>query len=166
VAARRIDDFTFELAIVDRSQSTYHIQEMLINTFKLMNALVILAGFVFSIAAFSNAVLAAELVMFERQGCEWCEAWDEEIAPIYPKTVEAKIAPLRRVDMDDPVPASFQDLKAVIYSPTFVLMNQGREIGRIVGYAGPDFFWAQLEELLKKHGYATDKKDQDRALTN
>jgi len=45
--------------------------------------------------------------MFEQAGCSWCEAFDREIAPIYHKTAEGQRAPLRRVDIDQPVP---QDL--------------------------------------------------------
>ena len=51
----------------------------------------------------SNA-RAAELVMFEQAGCAWCEAFDREIAPVYGKTEEGLRAPLRRVDIDRPLP--------------------------------------------------------------
>lgn len=43
--------------------------------------------------------LAVELVMVEQPGCIYCERWDEEIAPAYPKTAEGEFAPLRRVDI-------------------------------------------------------------------
>ncbi|MEM6988824.1 MAG: hypothetical protein AAF499_20155 [Pseudomonadota bacterium] len=33
-------------------------------------------------------------------------------------------------------------------SPVFVLWHAGREIGRIVGYPGEEFFWPMLNELL------------------
>jgi len=49
-------------------------------------------------------VRAAELIMFEHAGCAWCETFDREIAPIYPKTEEGRRAPLRRVSIDNPVP--------------------------------------------------------------
>ena len=32
----------------------------------------------------------AELIMFEQQGCEWCEVWNEEIASALPKRPEGK----------------------------------------------------------------------------
>jgi hypothetical protein len=38
----------------------------------------------------------------------------------------------------------------VSFSPTFVLVEQGREIGRITGYPGADFFWGMLAELIQK----------------
>ncbi len=93
---------------------------------------------------------AAELIMFESEGCTWCEAWDREIAPVYPKTAEARIAPLRRADIDDELPPDLAALKPVIYTPTFVLLHEGKEVGRILGYPGEDFFWALLEELIGK----------------
>ena len=47
---------------------------------------------------------AAELVMFEQRGCPWCAAFDREIGPVYAKTPEGARAPLRRVDIDKPLP--------------------------------------------------------------
>jgi len=41
-------------------------------------------------------------------------------------------------------------LRGVMYTPTFVLLNNGREIGRITGYPGEDHFWGLLEELIVK----------------
>lgn len=104
---------------------------------------------------------AAELVMFESETCMWCETWHEEIGPTYPKTAEARIAPLRRVDVDDDPPADLRHLKAVIYTPTFVLMHGDREVGRILGYPGEDFFWGLLEEMLGK--LAQIKDDEGRS---
>ncbi len=38
----------------------------------------------------------------------------------------------------------------ILYTPTFVLVAGGREIGRIEGYAGEHFFWGQLERLVAR----------------
>lgn len=103
---------------------------------------------------------AAQLIMFESSACSWCEKWDTEIAPIYPKTAEARIAPLRRVDFFDERPADLKGLKAVVYTPTFVLMHRSREIGRIVGYPGEEFFWVLLEELMGKLAQVQDHDRQ------
>ncbi len=32
-----------------------------------------------------------------------------------------------------------------VISPTFVLAEHGREIGRVTSYPGPDFFWGYSE---------------------
>ena len=92
---------------------------------------------------------AQELIMFEERGCFWCARWNEEIAPIYPKTAEAKIAPLRRVDLHAPRPNDLAGIGAVTFSPTFVLFHEGAEIGRIEGYPGEAFFWGLLGQMLK-----------------
>jgi thioredoxin-related protein len=111
-----------------------------------------------------------QLIMFESAACSWCEQWDEEIAPIYPKTEEARIAPLRRVSVDDDLPADLAGLKSVVYTPTFVLMAGNREVGRILGYPGEDFFWALLDELMVKLARAQDRgrlsSDQSAASTD
>jgi len=95
---------------------------------------------------------AAELVMFESPSCSWCRLWHEEIGPIYPKTDEAKCAPLRRVNVDKPLPEDLKHLAAIIYTPTFVVMDKGQEVSRMVGYVGDDFFWPLLAEKLAPLG--------------
>lgn len=91
-----------------------------------------------------------ELLMFETPGCPWCERWTEEIGGAYPNTTEGARAPLRRVWLHDGAPEGVSLERPVRYSPTFVLVRTGREIGRIEGYPGQDFFWPLLGELLEK----------------
>jgi thioredoxin-related protein len=98
----------------------------------------------------STASRAAELIMFESRLCTWCQAWHAEIGPIYPKTREGQIAPLRRVDIDAPRPADLAFIRGIRFTPTFVLIDGGREIGRITGYMGEDAFWGQLEALINR----------------
>lgn len=93
---------------------------------------------------------SAELVMFEAPFCEWCEIWDDEVGVVYAKTSEGRLAPLRRVAVHDPRPSDLIPIAGVRYSPTFVLLDQGREVGRIVGYPGEDHFWGLLQVLLDK----------------
>lgn len=87
--------------------------------------------------------------MFRQDFCEWCATWEEEIGGFYAKTDEGQRAPLRRVDIHQQRPADLTTLKPVIYTPTFVLVEDGSEVGRILGYPGADFFWSLLEQLLK-----------------
>ena len=91
-----------------------------------------------------------EMLMLEQPGCVWCARFNKEIAPAWPNTEEGKRAPLRRVDITLPWP---EDLKAVTperFTPTFVLMQNGKEIGRIRGYPGDQFFWYLAGELIGK----------------
>ena len=98
----------------------------------------------------STAASAAELVLFESDTCEWCERFNAEIGPVYPNTAESKCAPLRRVDIHDPRPDDLAHIRGVVYTPTFVLVEDGREVGRLTGYPGEDFFWSLLGRDLKK----------------
>lgn len=98
----------------------------------------------------ANSAKAAELIMLEQAGCPWCDRWREEIGPIYPKTDEAKIAPLRVVDIHDKWPEDLKNINTTHYTPTFVLVENGEEVGRIRGYTGDEFFWFLLNELIVK----------------
>jgi hypothetical protein len=91
---------------------------------------------------------AAELVMLERPGCAWCQRWDEEVAPAYPRTAEGRRAPLRRVDVTQPWPRDLGAIRTDAYTPTFILVESGREISRLRGYPGNAFFWSLLDEML------------------
>ncbi len=102
------------------------------------------------IAVSTFEVRAAELVMFEQAGCSFCEQWNEEIGVVYDKTVEGQRLPLRRVDIHDPLPKDLAYLTKGGYTPTFVVVDKGREVGRIRGYPGEDFFWGLLGQLIKR----------------
>jgi thioredoxin-related protein len=93
---------------------------------------------------------AAELVMFEQKGCVWCQRFDREIAPAYDKTAEGKRAPLRRVDIEKPQPQDLAFIRRERFTPVFVLVDNGREFGRIRGYPGDTFFWGLLASLIER----------------
>jgi hypothetical protein len=88
--------------------------------------------------------------MLERPGCGWCLRWNREIAPVYPKTPEGRLAPLRRVDVTAPWPADLAGIPGDRYTPTFIVIDNGVEVARLRGYPGDNFFWPLLEEMLAK----------------
>ena len=92
---------------------------------------------------------AAELLMYRRAGCAWCAAWDQAIGPIYPKTEVGRQLPMRFVDLDKDAEPAVALVRPVHYTPTFVLVDDGREIGRIEGYPGEDFFWGLLDKMAR-----------------
>lgn len=98
--------------------------------------------------AWCSTASAAELVMFQRAGCPFCAQFDREIAPIYDKTDEGKVAPLRRVDIYAPIPSDLASINVERITPVFVLVDHGREIGRIRGYPGEDNFWGLLAGMI------------------
>ena len=110
----------------------------------------IAALLVTALTALASPAPAAELLMFEEKWCHWCERWNEEIGVIYHKTDEGAVAPLRRLDIHDGVPDGIELARRPQYTPTFVLIDNGREIGRIEGHPGEDFFWGLLGRLLKR----------------
>jgi thioredoxin-related protein len=93
---------------------------------------------------------AAELVMFTSKSCIFCARFEAEVGRTYSKTDEGRIAPLRRVDIADRHPADLAAIPPERLTPTFVLIADGREIGRIRGYAGEAFFFGQLQRLLQE----------------
>ena len=112
-------------------------------------ALFLLAAF-FAAFASAWAAEAADLVMYERDGCSWCVRWHKEIGAGYAHSEEGKRAGLRVVNMDRGPSIAVSLKSPVTYTPTFILVDNGREIGRIVGYPGAEFFYGLLAELLKQ----------------
>ncbi|HEX7075021.1 MAG TPA: thioredoxin family protein [Hyphomicrobiaceae bacterium] len=112
-----------------------------------------LAGLIISAIAsvlVGGSALAAELVMFEDPACPYCRRWHAEVGVSYHATEEGRIAPLRRVDIKDRYKAGVSLKGPVTFTPTFVLAEDGREVGRIVGYSGADFFYGFLANLLEQ----------------
>jgi hypothetical protein len=87
------------------------------------------------------------LVMVEQAGCTYCARWHADVAPEYPLTPEGRFAPLRTVNLRD-LPDDVTFDSRPVYTPTFVLVRDGEEVGRIEGYPGEDFFWGLLGHLL------------------
>jgi len=101
-----------------------------------------------TLALFSTPAQAAELVLFEFDGCLWCEQWKSDVGRYYHDTAEGQAAPLRIVDLFDKRPAHLRRIRPVRATPTFVLVDQGQEIGRITGYTGEREFWIDFGKML------------------
>ena len=109
---------------------------------------VLLASLVLLLAPVAAAAGELQLLMFEQPGCIYCARWNEEIAPQYPLSEEGKAAPLRRLQLRDPLPEGLSVVSPPVFTPTFVLVEDGAETGRIEGYPGADFFWPLLAGLI------------------
>jgi thioredoxin-related protein len=117
-----------------------------------MNALTRAIGWCFAAglllsAAAVNAQPSSELVMFERAGCPWCLRWSNEVEPIYPRTEFGKTMPLRKINLDRGTPADLVLESPVRFTPTFVIVRDGKEVGRITGYMNDAAFWGLLEKI-------------------
>ena len=92
------------------------------------------------------ATAPAVLVMIGDPGCPYCARFEREVAPGYVASDDGKLAPLVRRDRRDP---DIAFIERVVFSPTFVMLVRGREVGRIVGYSGSDLFWMQVAALIE-----------------
>jgi thioredoxin-related protein len=108
-------------------------------------AAVVVAGMLLPIAA-----QASELLMFEQAGCVYCARWDRDVGSLYEKTPESKSLPLRRIDIQNQRASGVTLASPVRYTPTFVVVDNGHEVGRITGYSNDDSFWGLLDALAAK----------------
>ena len=108
----------------------------------------LLIGFA-SISTLRSAV-AAELIMINSPICEWCDTWEDEVGVVYARTEQGIKVPLRRIDIDDAPTSAVPMERPVTFTPTFLIVDDTREVGRITGYPGESHFWYFLDELLKK----------------
>ncbi len=108
--------------------------------------------FATTLVALATASAAeTRLMMVEDEACVWCKRWHAEVGDAYAKTSEGATAPLLRHDIDDAVPDGITLAYAPTFTPTFILLVDGQEVGRLEGYPGEDFFWPLLNKMLADH---------------
>lgn len=104
------------------------------------------------------ALAEISLLIFETSSCPYCAKWNREISQIYPKTQEGKVAPLIRLDLYKNTP----DIKFesnIRVTPTFVLVQNKVELGRIEGYTSDEQFWTLLSYLFGKINTPLNKEE-------
>lgn len=126
-----------------------------VNNPNMKNLISILFGFYVMCVPFQVAA-QTQLWMAEEDGCYWCRKWQQDIGHIYPKTPEGQTAPLVRFDIHD-APNAVKFEKPLHFTPTFILVSHGTEVGRIEGYPGEDFFWSLLGLIFKDQNISLDQ---------
>lgn len=111
-------------------------------------ATLLIAGLV----AAAPALAETRLLMFEQSGCVYCAQWHAEVGPGYPLSDEGKAAPLLPLHLRADLPDGMTLKSRPTFTPTFVLVVDGQEKGRIEGYPGAHFFWPMLAQLLHSAG--------------
>ncbi|MDT0617762.1 thioredoxin family protein [Salinisphaera sp. P385] len=108
--------------------------------------------------AWRSAAPAAEprLLMFELPDCQPCIQFERDVGRIYDNTEEGRRAPIQRLPLDEPPPEDLALEADVEVAPTFVLIRDRRELGRITGYRDDEAFWLSLTRLLRELGNDTD----------
>ncbi len=79
-----------------------------------------------------------ELVVFEADGCIYCEVLRRDVVPIYSASPESTRAPLRFFNVSREDESRIGLTSAITLAPTVVLFRDGRETDRLAGYTGPD----------------------------
>lgn len=99
----------------------------------------------------SAAAPAAELVMFAPRGaCAPCAGFERDIGESYAGSALGRALPLRKVEAEAERPADLRSIANIRQMPTFVVVDQGSEIGRIVGYPGEATFLKLLTDLADR----------------
>jgi thiol-disulfide isomerase/thioredoxin len=90
------------------------------------------------------------LIMVDAPDCIYCRRWERDVEEGYRNSAEGRFAPLEKRDRRH---ADLQGLQGLRYTPTFIVLVDGREVGRITGYPGADFFWGEITAILKRNGF-------------
>lgn len=97
------------------------------------------------------AASAAQLVYVEWADCGICKVFNRQMAWAYASSAVGRKVPLRRVDILRHWPDDLKRVKRPYYTPVFILVDKGREVGRFEGYASPQGFTRNLQRLLLRH---------------
>jgi len=90
---------------------------------------------------------AAQLIMIDNKACPYCRQWNKEVGATYSKSPLGRIAPLRRVYAHKRWPSDLSGIQRDSFTPTFILVDDGQEVGRIRGYLNKEWFWANLKRF-------------------
>lgn len=93
---------------------------------------------------------AAQLVLVQAKGCSYCAAFEREVGMRYGRTKAGAIAPLRRLSPLRSWPKDLSRVPPTRLSPIFILVDNGKEVGRFAGYTDPAQFWKKLDRLISK----------------
>lgn len=98
------------------------------------------------------APVAMELVVLEAPGCTYCGLFRRDVLPSYEASDRAKEMPIRFVDINDEAADALGLDGPIDVVPTFVVLKNNHEVGRIPGYTGPEFFFHTINSLLAGDG--------------
>lgn len=125
---------------------------------RFFTAIALAAASLFSTAPNAGLDLDAEvpahanlqLVVMEAPGCIYCSLFRRDVLPSYQASQRAKDIPVRFVDVNDIATAKLDLDASVDIVPTFVLVQNNKEVGRIPGYVGPETFFHSINFLMTK----------------
>ena len=89
-----------------------------------------------------------ELIVMEAEGCTYCELFRRDVLPSYQASERAKDMPIRFLDINDAIPEALGLDSGIDIVPTFVVIKNHKEVGRIPGYMGPEYFFHSINHLV------------------
>lgn len=89
-----------------------------------------------------------ELVVFEADGCIYCEMLRRDVVPLYTSSQINRDAPIRFVNVSKSDETKMGLTQAITIAPTVVLMREGQEVDRITGYTGPFNFLELVGHMM------------------
>lgn len=89
-----------------------------------------------------------ELIMFETSLCNHCAVFDDEVVKLYKSHSLAQMAPMVKVNLDEEGTGRYHLNKPIQMVPTFIVMKNGKEIGRISGMVNKFAFLAFVRDKL------------------
>ena len=110
----------------------------------------ILLTFIF-VMFFNVQAYALELLMGHNPSCHICQKFLKEVAVNY----DNKELPLIIIDAYNQ-PDWFKEaysenrIKPIRGTPTFIIWNGRKELARLVGYSGKEWFYTNLDSMFKK----------------
>lgn len=113
-------------------------------------------------AAPANVIRGASslrLMMVTERTCEFCRAWRTQIAPGFAASGPGRMAPLFEVDLYGPYPDGLALARRPRLTPSFILLDDGFEIGRIEGYVGQRDFYPHLERMMAQAGVNPSRRE-------
>ncbi|CAM3441134.1 SoxS protein [Paracoccus nototheniae] len=93
-----------------------------------------------------------QLMMVGSASCHYCRQWRAEIGPGFAASPAGRAAPLFEVDVDGPFPDGLALDRRPRITPSFILLSQGTERGRVEGYVGQTHFYPVLEDMMARSG--------------
>ncbi len=99
----------------------------------------------------AQSARAMELVMFESPVCGSCKLFKREVLPIYAESPAGKVFPLWVAEMGGKVP--FRLNEPVTFTPTFIWVDNGVEVGRFAGYHGKEKFFSIVNKAASAYGH-------------
>lgn len=124
-------------------------------------AILLLPAVIFAgVTALPPPASALEIVYFDAEWCAPCRKFKKEVLPRWKETELGAVVDLRMAEMKDQGKLGIELAEKVVEVPVFVLVDNGVEVGRVVGYATPKKFWAELREAIEQHG-SEGRKEPD-----